>query len=324
MATHALLLSNDPHSYLLLQQVFAEFEVKTDLCLNAASAKQLLQQRRYESVIVDCDSVHDGLSVIHEVRATEAIKDTVTVTLLRDPEQLRQAADMGTTFVLHKPVPTEDARRIMRIARRLLSREAVRQYLRLPLTQLAFALLDEEKQILVENVSEGGMAIQAEEELAIGSVCKVRFALPHEDTIIAAEAKICWADGSGRAGLQFTAIDADARARLSRWIETAYAAGVPDADGNRRVVLDVPARLKYSRNRPSRWAALSAAVAIDLALGVSATAFFMAMVWIFAGQVVSASQILLVALLFCATYHYLFVVHRRRTLGAVLMGEWIE
>jgi ActR/RegA family two-component response regulator len=318
MASHALLLSNDPQSSLVLQRVLEEFDVRTEVCSSPRSALSLLNSRPFESVIVDADTVDDGLSVINDLADNRINRGVFTVTLLRDAEQMKAAAEVGTTFMLHKPVPTEDARRIMRISRHMLARDSVRQYLRLALPHLAYALLDEAKQILVENISEGGMAIQAEDQMLAGIHCRVRFTLPGDANPIVTEAQVMWSDASGRAGLRFIQLEPAMQRRLARWIEEQYAAGVPDADGNCRVMLDIMADLAESR--PRRWMAF--AFLLDLMTAAVGTGFFALMVWIVSGEFLSAPNVLLVSLLFCGVYHYLFIAHRQRTLGAQLIDHW--
>ena len=318
MASHALLLSNDPQSSLVLQRVLEEFDVRTEVCDSPRSARSLLNSRAFESVIVDADTVHDGLSVINDLADHRINRGVFTVTLLRDGEQMKAAAEVGTTFMLHKPVPTEDARRIMRISRHMLARDSVRQYLRLALPHLAYALLDEAKQILVENISEGGMAIQAEEQMLPGMRCRGRFTLPNDATAIVTEAQVMWSDPSGRAGLRFCKLEPAMQQRLAKWIEEQYAAGVPDADGNRRVMLDIVADLAQSR--PRRWMAF--AFLLDLLTATIGTLFFALMVWIVSGEILSPPNALLVGLLFCGVYHYLFIAHRQPTFGTQLIDHW--
>ena len=318
MASHALLLSNDPQSSLVLQRVLEEFDVRTEVCDSPRSARSLLNTRPFESVIVDADTVHDGLSVINDLAESKINRGVFTVTLLRDGEQMKAAAEVGTTFMLHKPVPTEDARRIMRISRHMLARDSVRQYLRLALPNLAYALLDETKQILVENISEGGMAIQAEEQMLPGMRCRVRFTLPNDANPFVSEAQVMWSDASGRAGLRFCKLEPAMQQRLACWIEEQYGAGVPDADGNRRVILDIVADLAQSR--PRRWMAF--AFLLDLLTATLGTIFFAGMVWVVSGEVLSSPNALLVGLLFCGVYHYLFIAHRQRTLGTQLVDLW--
>jgi ActR/RegA family two-component response regulator len=304
----------------VLQRVLEEFDVHAEICSSPHSARSLLNRRPFESVIVDADTVRDGLSVIGDLADNRINRGIFSVTLLRDAEQMKAAAEVGTTFMLHKPVPTEDARRIMRISRHMLARDSVRQYLRLALPNLAYALLDEAKQILVENISEGGMAIQADEQMLPGIRCRVRFTLPNDPSPIVSEVQVMWSDASGRAGLRFCNLDAAMQKRLAAWIEAQYAAGVPDADGNRRVTLDIVADLAQSR--PRRWMAF--AFMLDLLTATVGTLFFGLMVWVISGEVLSRPNALLVGLLFCGVYHYLFIAHRQRTLGTHLVDYWRE
>lgn len=321
MASHALVLSIDPHSSQLVRGVLKEFDVKADLCLSASSAKRLLKQNRYESVIVDCDSVPDGLSIFSDLRNNRENRGAVTVTLLNDTAQMRAATELGSTFMLHKPVPAEDARRIMRIARHLIARDSVRQYMRLPLNSLAFALLNEDTQIVVENVSEGGMAIQADEKLEVGSDCHVRFILPVENVEIAAKAKVKWADAAGRAGLQFTAIAAECHRALCEWIEDSHANGLPDVDGNRRVALDIPARMTQRRQWVRKASALASRAAVDVGIPILATGTFALIARAIAGYFLPIQTLFLPTLLFCAAYHYLFVAHQKKTPGALVAAR---
>ena len=106
--------------------------------------------------------------------------------------------------------------------------------------------------------------------------------------------------------------------RLARWIEEQYASGVPDADGNRRVMLDIVADLAQSR--PRRWMAF--ALLVDLLTATLGTLFFALMVWVVSDEVLSLPNALLVGLLFCGVYHYLFIAHRQRTLGTQLVDHW--
>ena len=324
MASHALVLSIDPHSSTLVREVLKEFDVKADLCLSANSAKRMLKQNSYSSVIVDCESVPDSFSVFHELRNNRENRGAVTVTLLRDDAQMRAAAEVGSTFVLHKPVPAEDARRIMRIANHLLARDSVRRYIRLPLSNLAFALLNEQQQIVVENVSLGGMAIQAEEHLEMGSTCTVSFTLPDGEAVIAAEALVKWSDASGRAGLQFTNMAPAMHKQLDEWIESAYESGLPDIDGNRRVVLDVPAKMVQRRPWAKRAAAIASAVVVDAAVAIIATSMFAVLARWTIDQWLPWTRLWQPALLFAAGYHYLFVAHQQKTLGAMVAARVAE
>jgi hypothetical protein len=63
---------------------------------------------------------------------------------------------------------------------------------------------------------------------------------------------------------------------------------------------------------------------LDLLTATVGTLFFGLMVWVISGEVLSRPNALLVGLLFCGVYHYLFIAHRQRTLGTHLVDYWRE
>lgn len=313
MGSQALILSRDPESSQLLRSVLREFDVAAELCFSTESAARLLEQRRFESVVLDLEAVPGSEELLPVMRASAANRDAVAVTVTDDPARLRSIEDMGANFVLHKPIPTEDARRIMRIARHLVQREGVRRYLRLPISQLAYALLNEEKQILVNNVSEGGLAIQADEQLQKGQTWSVRFSLPAGSGEIHAEAEVAWADVSGRAGLHFVGMDAAVRQRLRAWIERTYSSGAADTDGNRRVIFDQPKPAVLAR-RTRAWR-MAAGLLLDCGLVAAATAIFAAAGALLTGSRLAPRELLTVGALLGATYGYMFLTHRAKSPG---------
>lgn len=84
--------------------------------------------------------------------------------------------------------------------------------------------------VFLLNLSERGMAVQAMEVLQPGRTCDFSFPLPEADECeVAGNAKVVWADRSGRAGLEFTSISAFDRFKLQQWIVRNVDQPVPGA-----------------------------------------------------------------------------------------------
>jgi hypothetical protein len=114
----------------------------------------------------------------------------------------------------------------------------------------------------------------------------------------------------------------EARERLREWIETRYASGIPDIDGNRRVSLDIPARMTQRRPWARKAGVLLGRAAVDIGIPILATVTFSLIARVIAGEFLPMQNLLLPTLLFCAAYHYIFVSHKRKTPGAELVSRW--
>jgi hypothetical protein len=110
-------------------------------------------------------------------------------------------------------------------------------------------------------------------------------------------------------------MDDETRERLAHWIEKAHQAGMPDIDGNHRVVLDIPAKMSQTRPWARRAAAVFGAIAVDLLIASTATAAFALMARATTGEFLAWKSLILPTLFFAAAYHYVFVAHGKPTPG---------
>src|SRR5947209_2716052 len=75
-----------------------------------------------------------------------------------------------------------------------------------------------DQQVLLSEVSEGGLSVTASSQLDVGAVAQVNFQLPETDSDIDATVAVAWSDISGRAGIRFTSLEPHSTATLSRWL----------------------------------------------------------------------------------------------------------
>jgi len=126
---------------------------------------------------------------------------------------------MGANFVLQKPVTTAGTLRCFHTALSFMVREK-RRYFRCPveIPVNLFFNQGEELKGTVTNLSEGGMAIRFEGELARDAISKAQFLLPGARARLEPKGEIAWADGRGRAGIKFVEVPDSCREQLERWI----------------------------------------------------------------------------------------------------------
>jgi CheY-like chemotaxis protein len=217
MATQSLVLSRDPYVLSTLAPLMRELDMAAEFCAELPAALEKLKSRSFDAVIVDCEEREFGMNALARVRE-EATTRPVTVGIVRDNTEMNSAFERGATFVLSKPLPLEDARRILKITKGSLTR-AVRRFLRLPVPDICCATLDGKHQAIILNVSKGGIAVQTSEPLFFGQMVYASFALPGGGMQLENMAQVMWTEeDTCRAGIEFRTLTGEMQQSLNEWI----------------------------------------------------------------------------------------------------------
>jgi CheY-like chemotaxis protein len=217
MATQSLVVSRDPEILGVLGSLLNEVGMEVEVCPELPGAIQSLRERKFDTVIVDCDHDKDGFELLMKLREDERHQKMVAVGITSDVAANQAVFDSGATFVLNKPLPVEDARRILRISNGVITR-AVRRFMRLPVDTLAVATVDDRQEAIILNVSQKGLAIQTTEPLSSGQMIYVSFLLPDTFDLIEGMAQVMWVDAAGRAGIEFRTVTDEEQGDLTRWV----------------------------------------------------------------------------------------------------------
>ncbi|HEX4662748.1 MAG TPA: TonB family protein [Terriglobales bacterium] len=73
-------------------------------------------------------------------------------------------------------------------------------------------------EVLLSELSEGGLSVTSSSRLEVGAVARINFQIPETDSEINATGVVAWSDSSGRAGVRFTNLESHSSAALSRWV----------------------------------------------------------------------------------------------------------
>ena len=217
MATQSLVVSSDPEFLGTLQPLLNEMGMGVEVCPTGNNAFRTIRDRKFDTVIVDCDADDSGLDLLSTLRREQANQKTVAVGITSDYGSMKSVFDSGATFVLSKPLPVEDARRILRISKGVLTR-AVRRFLRLPVENLATVTVGDHVEAIILNVSQGGLAIHAPQDLIPGQMIYTSFLLPDTFDLVETMAQVMWAEEGGRAGIEFRALTEESQKMLYKWI----------------------------------------------------------------------------------------------------------
>jgi CheY-like chemotaxis protein len=218
MATQSLVVSRDPEILGVLRPLMSELGMNFEVCDEIPSAIQRLNQRKYDSVIIDCDQDAAGYDLLANLRKQEHNNQkTVAVGITSDVQRMQEVFNNGATFVLSKPLPIDDARRILRASKGAITR-AVRRFMRLPVENLSTVTIGEKYEAILVNVSQRGLQVQAPEPLQHGQMIYVSFLLPNTFHLIEGMAQVMWVDKEGRAGIELRTTSDEAQEALNDWV----------------------------------------------------------------------------------------------------------
>src|SRR5438552_17425880 len=111
MPLESLLLSRDREVTRVIQAALEKLPIQIEVCGGVSSGQEILRTEKFDAVIVDCDDLKGGLSVLASLRKGASNKNSVTFAILNGTTTTQQAFQMGANFVLQKPISILNATR---------------------------------------------------------------------------------------------------------------------------------------------------------------------------------------------------------------------
>jgi DNA-binding NarL/FixJ family response regulator len=226
MPLHCLLLTRDDQVIRVLRRVFDELEVAIDVRTGADQAAEDLEQRKYDAVMIDCDDVHNAITLLCSVRMMASNKTSTVFAIVNGITTVTSAIELGATLALEKPITESKARHAFRAVHGLMLQERRRYYRHAIDTEVTLRFEDKDQNTSPEmvatvvNISEGGMAIKAESALPSGPrTVLMKFVLPGSNDSIELTGTIAWADEEGIAGVRFENVSVTLRDRLGKFLK---------------------------------------------------------------------------------------------------------
>jgi CheY-like chemotaxis protein len=208
----------NPDTLRVLQSALGKLDVRVQVCTGAEGAREIMAEKKFDAIIIDCDDLPGGTEVLQQVRQERRNKSSVSFAILNGINNVRSVFQMGAGFVLQKPITITNALRSFHAAYGLMHRER-RRYFRMPVeipAKLNYGN-GREMQVRTCNLSEGGMAIQAAAALP-NDLYHIQFTLPGTDITLSPKAELAWSDASGKAGVRFLELTLNAREQLENWL----------------------------------------------------------------------------------------------------------
>jgi CheY-like chemotaxis protein len=214
----ALVVCKDARTRQLILESLQPLAIRPEFCEEGFVAASLLDQQKFEAVIVDLLLGDEGLLVLAKLRFSRANRTAVTFAITTGSEA-QTSPRPDSTFVLERPLSAALINQTLRAAFGLVVRER-RRYFRCPIAVPAFVRSQQPEDLECQtvNLSEGGIAINAPAILDSDAPALVRFSLPGRQSQILVETRVCWRGHDGLVGLEFHALASPQKSELQEWL----------------------------------------------------------------------------------------------------------
>ncbi len=224
MDLECLLLTRDDQVIRVLRRVVDDLEIGMDVCTGAEKAAEQLEKRKYDAVLIDCDDVHNAITVLCSVRLTPSNKSSTVFAIVNGITTPTTAIELGANLALEKPISESKARHAFRAVHGLMLQERRRYYRHSVDMAVTLRFEDRDKhshrEILATgvNLSEGGMALKVKSSLPSEfRTTQLKFVMPGSHDWIELMGTIAWADEQGNAGVRFENVPYTLRDRFDKY-----------------------------------------------------------------------------------------------------------
>lgn len=228
MSLECLLLTRDDQVIRVLRRVLDEFEIVLHVFTGADKAAEEMERRKFDAVLIDCDDVHNAITVLVAVRLTPANKTSTVFAIVNGITSPTTAIELGANLAIEKPLDEYKARHALKSVHSLMLHERRSFYRHAVDVAVTLRFEDREKKshrdimATAVNLSEGGMAVKVKSSLPPGHRSMLlKFAIPGTEDHVEIPGSIAWADEMGNAGLRFEKVPYTLRERLSKFFANA-------------------------------------------------------------------------------------------------------
>ena len=249
LCMQSLILCRDEVISRWLARTLLDMGIEPRFFDEADGALEALNANRFDLVVVDCDDVEGGMALLQVVRRTASNKTATILALVNRRTKMKAAFQIGATLALQKPFSASLLGLILRASQGNILRERRRSF-RHPVEIPVLVSVDRGPDVRVTaiNLSEDGMALQAQYPLPVDQPVRVRFSLPDTRISVEAEGNIAWSDRNGRAGIRFLNIQHFVRWLLEKWLQAQFEQLL--AEQKKENASPVPSGLLLTMNRP--------------------------------------------------------------------------
>lgn len=219
MRVNCLLVTRDPQVENTVSDVFAEVDLR--LREDALSALEVIGRNHFDGFVIDADGVERGPEVIAGIRSSRGNRNSVIFTIVHGTTSITAATELGSNFVLGKPLEASRLRAYLRSSIHKMESEH-RRYFRYQLSLEAELIRRDGKTVPAQilNVSDGGLCLRLLDRAHLHGAVTVRFSIPGKEPVpITVMAAVSWST-EPIFGMQFVGMDAASRSAYDNWLSS--------------------------------------------------------------------------------------------------------
>jgi len=218
MTLSSMVVSRDWPEVSVLECILGSLQIGVDVEPEPERAAAKLAKSKVDALIVDCD-LEGSSKFLHGLNGT---LNSVPLVILSSRESRGRFDEADATFVFEKPISVEKAVHTLSAARNLILDGRLRYHrhtLQIPVT----VTHGKNKRLKAEllNLSQGGVAIQADSAVAPSGAVQLEFALPGSDSRLKVGGKVVW-HRQGIFGIQFVELKQAVKRDLHLWLAQQY------------------------------------------------------------------------------------------------------
>lgn len=214
-----LLVSRDGPANRLITDALEASALSVEVSAEVSDALDRLSHRKFEALVVDFSLADQASACLQQIRSSALNRTAIAFAVTSSSDETARALKQGFSFVFERPLTADSVSHTLRVAYGLIVRER-RRYFRFPVCVPAVLSRKAESEVYARtlNISECGVALSTSVPLVPGSEGTVQFTLPDPSLRISADAKICWNNEDGEAGLSFLFLPFDQASELQAWL----------------------------------------------------------------------------------------------------------
>ena len=215
-AIRVLLVSSDLNTLNSICAMTQKLAIRCEPCPSSDLALKKLTREKFEGIMVDFNCADEHF--VEFLHTSSSHCKAVTFAIVGDTEQTRAGTHSGVTFMIARPLEDAAVQRVLRAALALLFRER-RRYFRCPIRIPVVLVWTGGNRLAAQsiNISEGGMALSVDTQVAVGVHLELHFELPGAEQPLRMRVDVCWAKGN-TLGVQFVNVPCSIRAQVQSWL----------------------------------------------------------------------------------------------------------
>jgi hypothetical protein len=221
MILRSLLFSRDQETVALVVEVLNGLEIEVTPCSVASEAVEKLASTKFNAIIVDTADARGAVEVMWAAKSLPTCESSIGVVLATSRASIGLPSGGRSHMVLYRPLSADRLRSGIKSVLRLRregedARESQRAPINIPATLRGPGLV--EVLAFITNLSAGGAALRAGQEVPSSSIHSIEFILPGEKDNLSTPVELVWRDVEGHVGIRFVSTTPAFTESLEKWL----------------------------------------------------------------------------------------------------------